>query len=62
MKASELIKSLQEYIDEYGDLEVIYEDDNGTHRGNVKYVLIESGAYGTNFKLTNFDYSNGLGD
>ena len=57
MRASELINHLQHLITEYGDLDIIYEDEYGTHRDNVLDVFIENGASGNNFKLTNIEFN-----
>lgn len=57
MKASELIEALQRLIKSYGDLNIIFEDEYTDHRTEILDILIEAGAYGNNFKLTNYDYS-----
>lgn len=57
MKASELIEALQGLIKLYGDLNIIFEDEYTDYRAEVLDILIEVGAYGNNFKLTNYDYS-----
>ena len=57
MKASELIEVLQGLIKSYGDLNIIFEDEYTDYRAEVLDILIEVGAYGNNFKLTNYDYS-----
>lgn len=57
MKASELIEALQGLIKSYGDLNIIFEDEYTDYRAEVLDILIEVGAYGNNFKLTNYDYS-----
>ena len=57
MKASELISYLERLIKSYGDLDIIFEDEYTDYRSDVLDILIEYGAYGNNFKLTNYDYS-----
>ena len=55
MKASELISYLERLIKSYGDLDIIFEDEYTDYRSDVLDILIEYGAYGNNFKLTNYD-------
>ena len=57
MKASELISYLERLIKSYGDLDIIFEDEYTDYRADVLDILIEYGACGNNFKLTNYDYS-----
>ena len=57
MKASELIETLQGLIKTYGDLNIIFKDTYTDYRAEVLDILIETGPYGNNFKLTNYDYS-----
>lgn len=55
MKASELISYLERLIKSHGDLDIIFEDEYKDYRADVLDILIEYGAYGNNFKLTNYD-------